>query len=128
MDKAIGIIGLGRMGYEMLKKLSEAGYTVFCRDINKVAEDKAKTSGGKIVGSPKEMTEHAQVILLSLPMPSDVREVVLGERGLLTDSGNSFIIVDLSTIDPFTTQQNSKEAKKRGCGYIDAPVLGRPQA
>jgi len=128
MSKAIGIIGLGRMGYEMLKKLSEAGYTVFCRDINKVAEDRAKKLGVKIVGSPKEMTQNTQIILLSLPMPSDVREVVLGENGILTDSGKGLIIVDLSTVDPFTTQQNAKEAKKSGCGYIDAPVLGRPQA
>ena len=127
MDKNVGIVGLGMMGSRMLDRLIEAGYTVFCRDIDKAAEDRANKSGAKVVGSAKEMTQYTQIILLSLPMPSDVKEVVLGENGILTDSGEGLVIVDLSTVDPFSTQQNAKEARTAGCGYIDAPVLGRPQ-
>jgi len=123
----IGIIGVGTMGSKMAERLINAGYAVFARDIDETAEERAKKLGAKVVNSPREVAEYAEVILLSLPMPSDVKEVVLGEDGILTSLKGNHIIVDLSTVDPFSTQRNAKKAKKVGVGYIDAPVLGRPQ-
>lgn len=123
----VGIIGVGTMGSKMAGKLINAGYAVFARDIDEVAEERARKLGGKVVNSPKEVAEYTEIILLSLPMPSDVKEVVLGEGGILTNPKNNRTIVDLSTVDPFSTQHNAEEAKKVGVSYIDAPVLGRPQ-
>jgi len=123
----VGIIGVGTMGSKIVEKLINAGYTVFARDINEAAEERAKKLGAKVVNSPKEVAEYAEVILLSLPMPSDVEEVVLGGDGILKNPKDNRIIVDLSTVDPFSTQRNARESKKVGIGYIDAPVLGRPQ-
>jgi 3-hydroxyisobutyrate dehydrogenase-like beta-hydroxyacid dehydrogenase len=123
----VGIIGVGTMGSKMAGKLINAGYAVFARDIDEAAEERARKLGAKVVNSPKEVAEYTEIILLSLPMPSDVKEVVLGEDGILTNPKNNRIIVDLSTVDPFSTQHNTEEAKKVGVCYIDAPVLGRPQ-
>ena len=123
----VGIIGVGTMGSKMAGGLINVGYTVFARDIDEVAEERARKLGAKVVNSPKEVAEYAEVILLSLPMPSDVKEVVLGEDGILKNLKGNHIIVDLSTVDPFSTQHNVEEAKKVDVGYIDAPVLGRPQ-
>lgn len=123
----VGIIGVGTMGSKMAGKLINAGYAVFARDIDEVAEERARKLGAKVVNSPKEVAEYTEIILLSLPMPSDVKEVVLGEDGILTNPKNNRAIVDLSTMDPFSTQNNAEEAKKVGVSYIDAPVLGRPQ-
>jgi 3-hydroxyisobutyrate dehydrogenase len=123
----VGIIGVGTMGFKMAGKLINAGYAVFARDIDEVAEERARELGAKVVSSPKEVAEYTEIILLSLPMPSDVKEVVLGEDGILTNPKNNRTIVDLSTVDPFSTQHNAEQAKKVGVSYIDAPVLGRPQ-
>ena len=123
----VGIIGVGTMGSKMAGKLINAGYAVFARDIDEVAEERARKLGAKVVNSPKEVAEYTEIILLSLPMPSDVKEVVLGEGGILTNPKNNRTIVDLSTVDPFSTQHNAEQAKKVGVSYIDAPVLGRPQ-
>jgi len=123
----VGIIGVGTMGFKMAGKLINAGYAVFARDIDEAAEERVRKLGAKVVNSPKEVAEYTEIILLSLPMPSDVKEVVLGEDGILTNPKNNRIIVDLSTVDPFSTQHNAEEAKKVGVSYIDAPVLGRPQ-
>lgn len=127
MSEKVGIIGVGNMGSRMVEKLIAAGYTVFARDIAKSAEDRAREIGAKIVSCPKEIAEFAQIILLSLPTPADVREVVLGKDGILSSPKEGSVIVDLSTVDPFSTQQNAKEAREIGIGYIDTPVLGRPQ-
>jgi len=123
----VGIIGVGTMGSKMAGKLINAGYAIFARDIDEAAEERARKLGAKVVNSPKEVAEYTEIILLSLPMPSDVKEVVLGEDGILTNPKNNRAIVDLSTMDPFSTQNNAEEAKKVGVSYIDAPVLGRPQ-
>ncbi len=123
----VGIIGLGNMGFRMAESLIKADYTVLVRDIDEKAEERARELGVRVVKSPKEMAGFAQVILLSLPMPSDVKEAVLGEDGLLSNPREGYVIVDLSTVDPLSTQNNTKKARKLGIGYIDAPVLGRPQ-
>ncbi len=123
----VGIIGVGTMGSKMAGKLINAGYAVFTRDIDEAAEERARKLGAKVVNSPKEVAEYTEIILLSLPMPSDVKKVVLGEDGILTNPKNDRTIVDLSTVDPFSTQNNEEEAKKVDVSYIDAPVLGRPQ-
>jgi len=123
----VGIIGLGNMGFRMAESLIKASYTVLARDIGEKAEERARGLGAKVVKSPKEMAGFAQIILLSLPIPSDVKEAVLGGDGILANPRKDCVIVDLSTVDPFSTQQNAQRAKKNGVGYIDAPVLGRPQ-
>ena len=123
----VGTIGIGTMGSRMVESLIKAGYTVFARDIDEKAGKRARELGAKVVNSPGEIAEYADIILLSLPMPSDVKEVVLGEDGILTNPRKDCTIVDLSTVDPFSTQRNAEKAKEKGVGYIDAPVLGRPQ-
>jgi 3-hydroxyisobutyrate dehydrogenase-like beta-hydroxyacid dehydrogenase len=60
-------------------------------------------------------------------MPADVAEVVAGEDGLLRAARRGATIVDLSTVDPGSTQRMAAVAAERGVGYLDAPVLGRPQ-
>ena len=66
--------------------------------------------------------------MLSLPMPKDVESVVCGQDGVLAGAQKGHIIVDTSTVDPFSTRKNAEIAKNSGIGYIDASVLGRPQA
>ena len=123
----VGVIGVGTMGSRMVERLVKAGYQVYARDIDKRAEENAVRLGAKVLDSPAKVAENAEIVLLSLPLPSDVESVVLGRDGLLSNPGKLKVIVDLSTVDPFTTQKNAAEAKKCGVGYVDAPVLGRPQ-
>jgi 3-hydroxyisobutyrate dehydrogenase-like beta-hydroxyacid dehydrogenase len=126
--ETVGVIGVGTMGSKMLENLIGAGYTAFFSEIDKRAKERAQNLGGQPKNVPKEVAEDVDIVLLSLPMPADVEKVVLGKDGILDSTGGNVTIVDLSTVDPFSTQRNAKEAKKRGHGYLDAPVLGRPQA
>jgi len=74
------------------------------------------------------VTKTTQVILLSLPGPMQVKEVVSGDKGLLSGACKGQIIVDLSTVDPSTTREMASRAEKLGVGYLDAPILGRPKS
>lgn len=124
----VGLIGLGTMGSRMAAALVEAGHTVLGWDIDRGAEDRASAIGAQIQRSPGEVAEGAEVVLMSLPAPADVATVVTGPDGLLNRASRGLIIVDLSTVDPGSTQKMAAAAREKGVGYLDAPVLGRPQA
>jgi 2-hydroxymethylglutarate dehydrogenase len=123
----VGLIGVGTMGSRMATALVGAGHTVLARDIDPAAEDRALGTGAQIRRSPREVAEGAEVVLLSLPAPADVASVVTGPDGLLTGAKQGLVIVDLSTVDPGGTQKMAAAAHEKAVGYLDAPVLGRPQ-
>ncbi|SMB97277.1 3-hydroxyisobutyrate dehydrogenase [Thermanaeromonas toyohensis ToBE] len=124
----VGLIGVGTMGSQMARKLLTNGYEVIAFDINPSALARAQEIGASPARSPRQVAEIASIILLSLPLPNDVEGVVQEAEGVLAGSQPGHVIVDLSTVDPFTTQRNAALAKEKGVGYLDAPVLGRPQA
>jgi 3-hydroxyisobutyrate dehydrogenase-like beta-hydroxyacid dehydrogenase len=123
----VGVVGTGTMGGRMVAKFVEGGYEVVAWDIAPAAQEKAKAAGAKIVSSPEAVAREADVIILSLPMPADVAQVVAGKDGLLSAARQGQVIVDMSTVDPMSTQKMAKVAAEKGVGYLDAPVLGRPQ-
>ena len=124
----IGIIGVGRMGLNVAKLLIQAKHDVYVCDLDPKKVQQAAQLGGKPGENPKNMAAITEISLLSLPMPKDVDSVVCGPDGILSGSKKGHIIVDLSTVDPFSTRKNATEAEKHGVGYLDAPVLGLPQS
>lgn len=124
----VGLVGLGTMGINMARKLVEGGFSLVARDVRPEAEQRARELGAQIASNPRGVAEEATVILMSLPMPKDVEEVVCGEDGLLSCARSGQVIVDMSTVDPFSTQRNAAKAAAKQVEYLDAPVLGRPQA
>ena len=127
MTNEVGIIGVGIMGTKMNGALSEAGYSVIARDIDPVAEERARGMGATVLDSPAAVAEKAEIILLSLPGPDDVEEVVCRETdGILSVARPGHIVIDLSTVDPFSTRRNAAIARDKGVGYLDCPVMGRP--
>lgn len=123
----VGVIGAGTMGGRMVNKLLAAGYQVLVCDIDPDREAAAVAEGACAFGSPLQVAGSAEVILLSLPLPSDVDLVVNGTEGILAGTDPGCIIIDLSTVDPLSASRNAARAAEKGVGYLDAPVLGRPQ-
>jgi 3-hydroxyisobutyrate dehydrogenase-like beta-hydroxyacid dehydrogenase len=123
----VGIVGIGTMGKVMLEKFIESGYEVFINDINPEAIKAAVELGAKKTDSPKILAQKTDFSIIILPGPSQVEAVFSGENGLLEGGDKGQVFIDMSTVDPFSTQQNAKIAKLEEIGYLDAPILGRPQ-
>jgi 3-hydroxyisobutyrate dehydrogenase-like beta-hydroxyacid dehydrogenase len=127
MTEKVGIIGVGIMGTKMNGALREAGYDMIARDIDPEAEERAEGMGATVVKSPAAVARETQVILLSLPGPDDVEEVLCRESdGILSVASPGHVVVDLSTVDPFSTRRNFATAREKGVGFLDSPVMGRP--
>ncbi|OJW24587.1 MAG: oxidoreductase [Planctomycetales bacterium 71-10] len=120
----IGWIGTGVMGASMCGRLIDAGYaaTVYNRTAAKAGPLVAK--GAKAAGSPAEVAAASDVVFSIVGHPSDVREVILGESGVLSAAAPGTILVDMTTSEPSLAVEIAEAAKARGVHSLDAPVSG----
>jgi 3-hydroxyisobutyrate dehydrogenase-like beta-hydroxyacid dehydrogenase len=128
MIKIVGVIGAGNMGGGIVEKLVEADYQVFACDPSAKAQERAKGFGAQIAGSPREVAETTDMIVLSLPGPKEIEGVVAGEGGILEGLKPEQIVADASTVDPGTSKRMAEMVSGKGGFYLDTPVLGRPSA
>jgi 3-hydroxyisobutyrate dehydrogenase len=124
--ETVGFVGLGTMGSLMSARLLAAGYRVRALDPEPAALEAATSRGAERAASPADAASGADVVVLSLPSPAIVEEVVAGEDGILAGLAAGGVIVDMSTIDPDTTRRLHTRAAERGSSFLDAPVSGGP--
>jgi 3-hydroxyisobutyrate dehydrogenase/glyoxylate/succinic semialdehyde reductase len=120
----IGFIGLGIMGRRMAANLLKHGnrLIVFNR-----TPDKAKPlidQGAVWAPTPASVATQVDVLFTMLANPEAVKEVALGEEGLLNHLRAGSLWVDCSTVNPSFSRQMATEAWARGIRFLDAPVSG----
>jgi 3-hydroxyisobutyrate dehydrogenase len=120
----IGWIGTGVMGSSMCGHLIDAGYsaTVYNRSKEKCAPLVAK--GAAEASTPKQVAEDSDVIFTIVGYPKDVREVILGDDGVLAGAKAGSIVVDMTTSEPKLAEEIFEAAKAKGVHSVDAPVSG----
>ncbi len=81
----IGFIGVGAMGGALARNLIRSGKNVLVYDISSQAIERTISAGvtGRKAESIEEMRA-VDVLFTSLPMPDDLKKLMLGEDGLLT--------------------------------------------
>lgn len=127
IDK-VGLVGCGRMGKCMLRSMLDKGFQVVAYDKFPAAAEGAKEMGAETAATPSELAKRASVILMSLPGPAQLEEVLFGEGGLKEGLSSDHVVIDTSTVDPETTRRNAKGVEETGAAYLDCPILGRPSA
>ena len=97
---SIGFIGTGVMGRSMCGHLIDAGFstTVFNRTKDKAGPLLEK--GAAWADSPKAVAEAADVVFAIVGYPRDVREVFLGDDGVLAGCREGSTVVDMTTSEP----------------------------
>lgn len=120
----IGFIGLGIMGKPMCKNLISNGYQCHAFDINEEIVDDLNKAGAIKAKSAQEVASNCNVIITMLPNSPHVRQVVLGETGILHSMKKGSILIDMSSIAPGVSQEISKELEEKGVEMLDAPVSG----
>ncbi len=123
MDK-IGFVGLGIMGKPMCHNLLKAGFdvTFYARKDAVVAE--MERAGATFAPSSRAVGETADIVITIVTADPEVREVILGEEGVLEGVSEGDLIVDMSTISPLTIREVATRASQRGVRVMDAPVSG----
>ena len=80
MTKEIEFIGVGKMGGPMAGRLVDAVYRVHVFDLRKEAIAAIVSKGGVARRSPADVASKAETVLVSLPTPDIVKQVVLGDE------------------------------------------------
>lgn len=120
----VGFIGLGIMGKPMAKNLVKAGYDLVVTNRSKASVEELVAVGATGVNTSKEVAELSDVIITMLPNSPQVKEVVLGENGVIEGVKEGAVVIDMSSIAPLASQEISAELATKGVELLDAPVSG----
>jgi 3-hydroxyisobutyrate dehydrogenase len=120
----IAFIGLGNMGLPMARNLLQAGHGLAVFDLVDAAREAALAAGAKAAPSAGEAAAGAEVVLTMLPEGRHVREVYLGDGGVIARAKSGALLIDCSTIDVASARAVAAAAGERGLEMLDAPVSG----
>ncbi len=125
MAKKIGIIGLGKMGSNMSRRLKKKGYAVSGFDVAKETIRNLSKDGIKAFSDFEAFAnslENPCTIILSVPHASvdkaiDVIIPFLGKGSIIIDAGNSYYKDSV---------RRYEELKRRNVDFLDAGCSGGP--
>jgi 3-hydroxyisobutyrate dehydrogenase len=117
-------IGLGNMGAPMALNLCKSGYALRVFDLVPAAVKTLSEAGATPAANAAEAAATADVIITMLPASAHVRDLYLGEGGLLAAAKPGALLIDSSTIAPAVAREVAAAAEKSGFQMIDAPVSG----
>ena len=120
----VGFIGLGIMGKPMSKNMLKAGYDLVVLDHHKEPMEELATAGAATAESPRAVAEQSDYIVTMLPNSPHVKEVVLGENGIIEGARAGTCVIDMSSIAPLASKEIYGKLEKIGVDLLDAPVSG----
>ncbi len=123
-ETKIGWIGTGVMGRWMCQHLMDSGYSATVYNRTKERTQPLLDAGAAWAESSREVAAASDVIFTIVGFPPDVRDVYLGENGILKGAKSGSIIVDMTTTEPSLAKEIYDKARAQGIASVDAPVSG----
>ena len=124
MNKTIGFIGLGVMGFPMAGHLSKIfEVSVFNRSHSK-SEKWKKNFSGTSYNSIKEISSNSEILILCVGNDKDVKEIICGQGGAIDFLKPGSIIIDHTTTSSDLAIELSSLLKPKKISFIDAPISG----
>ncbi len=120
----IGLIGVGKMGAPMVRRLLAAGYPVVAHDLRREAMDAIRRDGAGTAGSPAGIARGSDVVITILPDGRAVEQAVYGPQGLAGAMRPGQILVEMTSSSPGVTRRIAADLVPQGVRVLDAPVSG----
>lgn len=122
----VGWIGAGRMGYQLVRRLLDAGYDVAVYNRTRAKAESLIEHGATVVDRPVGLA-HRDVVFSMVSASDDLRQVMVAEGGVLTDpSRTPKVIADASTVSVEVSTEVRAIAAACGTGFLATPVSGNP--
>lgn len=119
----IGFIGLGIMGKPMSTNLIKAGHDLMVHTPKEHVMDEVVALGAK-KGTLAETAAFGDVLITMVPDSPQVRQVALGQGGILENARPGTTLIDMSSIDPNETRAIGAALLEKGIHMLDCPVSG----
>ncbi len=122
--RKIGWIGLGKMGLPMALRVLESGHNL---NIYNRTQSKMNSFQKQNTTQHENTANLAQQSDLIISMISDdkaIKEIALGNEGVLNHAKKGTTYIDMSTISPAISEEIGHMARQKGIYYLRAPVNG----
>jgi len=120
----VGFIGLGIMGKPMVLNLIKNNFEVYFFARKKNIIDEIVTAGGIFISAIEEIPNYTSLSITNLPNTKDVKQIVIGKRGLINNIKKGYVVIDMSTISPQGAREINTSLNTKNSYFIDAPVSG----
>ena len=122
--KSIGFIGVGTMGLPMALNLIKKGHSLSFFDpyANNETIFALTDVGAKQDNNIADLCDGKDFVISMLPIGKNVKDVALGEDGIINQENTDLIFIDMSTILPADTIEVSNKLLEKNIQMLDAPV------
>jgi 3-hydroxyisobutyrate dehydrogenase len=119
----VAVVGLGRIGGGAVRSLGRGNFDVVGYDVDPAAVERV-AGIAEPASSLQEAAAGADVVLVAVFDDAQVRDALVGDRGLLAAEPPPGAIVILSTVGVDTIHWAAGEAGARGVELVDCGVSG----
>ena len=130
LEKSIGYIGLGKMGLNMVSRLTDHGWGVIATDPNEEARVKVESYGAKSEKSAVEVVQtlressDSENITIWIMVPHQFVDDVLEELTPHLKEGD--VLIDGGNSNYKESVRRAQELSGKGINYLDVGVSGGP--
>jgi len=119
----VAVLGLGKMGEPIARRLLGAGHTLCVWNRTPGKEAALAKGGAQVLSSPGEACQASEVWVT---MVLDDAALVAVSAELFGAPSEGAVLVDMSTVSPAASRRVAEAAAVAGVAYLRAPVSGNP--
>jgi 4-hydroxybutyrate dehydrogenase/sulfolactaldehyde 3-reductase len=98
------------------------GFKLIVHDIRPEPVAELVKLGARAAADVTSLARDCSIIITVLPTGKEVAALVIDAGGILDHARPGSVVMDLSTIDPETTDRLHEAARKKGLSAVDAPI------
>jgi 3-hydroxyisobutyrate dehydrogenase len=123
-ESKLGFIGIGYMGRPIAQRLLKAGFRLTAYDRHRTKAEDLIQYGGTVAENVAELSSNCDVVLSCLASDDAVLNIYKGADGAFANAHRGSLVIDLSTVNPQTSQELSRLGSARGVGVLDVTISG----
>jgi 3-hydroxyisobutyrate dehydrogenase-like beta-hydroxyacid dehydrogenase len=114
------------MGQLIVPRLMNAGHQVTGWNRSRDKAASLIKIGMKWADTPRQVAEQSEIVFSIVTDAKAVRDVALGQDGIVSGIARNAVFIDMSTIEPEESRAVAAEFEKAGAIMLDGPLSGSP--
>ena len=120
---SVAVLGIGRMGLPMARRLCQAGYTVHVWNRTRAKAEVLAEDGATVHEQAADAARHADITISLLENGPAVAQVLF-DAGVADALRAGSLFIDMASIQPAEARDHAEQLGERGVAVLDAPVSG----
>ena len=86
--------------------------------------DEVAAAGASTAKNSQELANQSDIVITMLPNSPNVEAALFSEEGIAAGISEGKIVIDMSSINPVSSQRFAEKLAGLGVEFLDAPVSG----